>query len=378
MIIRSFTGETTAEALKKVRKELGGDAIVLKTRQLADQTAGHRFEITACLESKTGAAPAVQTDAKAAVSTEQDEPLLVSSAGKTSTVTQDGIAANLDVDKRLDRMQDRLDQLLSLSVHFPSSGYRPNEIQLLLARLIDADVSPSTAERFISRVSEACTGSEELIPTALDLLKQKLSNSVAGAITFSTGDRVLFLGAAGSGKSSVMGKLAARLVATEKKKIKLMSVDETKIGAHEEIGSYADILGVPLVSTEPSVRSDRVSDDIQLIDGPALDNDLNRVQSLKSAIASLRPNYRIAVYSALTRSSDTLAISEQLAEFDPTHMVMTKGDLTNRLGGLLCLAEAVSYPLAFVTNAPGGIGEVEPPDIEMVARKLLKMEPIDE
>ena len=37
MIIKSFTAESATAAMKMVRKEMGGEAIVLKTRQVVDR-----------------------------------------------------------------------------------------------------------------------------------------------------------------------------------------------------------------------------------------------------------------------------------------------------------------------------------------------------
>ena len=53
MIIKSFTGPTVAAALKLVRDEMGGDAVVLKTRVLPiDETivVNERVEVTACID----------------------------------------------------------------------------------------------------------------------------------------------------------------------------------------------------------------------------------------------------------------------------------------------------------------------------------------
>ena len=53
MIIKSFTGPTVAAALKLVRDEMGGDAVVLKTRVLPiDETkvVTERVEVTACID----------------------------------------------------------------------------------------------------------------------------------------------------------------------------------------------------------------------------------------------------------------------------------------------------------------------------------------
>ncbi|RKX20827.1 MAG: hypothetical protein DRP35_05405, partial [Candidatus Zixiibacteriota bacterium] len=64
MIIKSFKAETSASALKMVRSEMGGDAIILKTRELIGELGNNRIEITACLENPTvGQSNAIFPDA---------------------------------------------------------------------------------------------------------------------------------------------------------------------------------------------------------------------------------------------------------------------------------------------------------------------------
>ncbi len=50
MIIRSFVADSATSALKEVRTQMGGEAVVLKTRQVRTGNNGVQFEVTACLE----------------------------------------------------------------------------------------------------------------------------------------------------------------------------------------------------------------------------------------------------------------------------------------------------------------------------------------
>ena len=53
MIVKSFRASSAVRALKKVREEMGQEAIVLKTRQIRLKTGGTAVEITACIEKPT-------------------------------------------------------------------------------------------------------------------------------------------------------------------------------------------------------------------------------------------------------------------------------------------------------------------------------------
>ena len=55
MIIKSYTAPTVAAALKMIREEMGGDAVVLNTKINSDAKPNlveERVEVTACIDDK--------------------------------------------------------------------------------------------------------------------------------------------------------------------------------------------------------------------------------------------------------------------------------------------------------------------------------------
>jgi flagellar biosynthesis protein FlhF len=54
-----------------------------------------------------------------------------------------------------------------------------------------------------------------------------------------------FIGTTGVGKTTTIAKLAAQLMLKTSKKVGLISIDNYRIGAMEQLKTYADILGIP-------------------------------------------------------------------------------------------------------------------------------------
>ncbi len=52
MIIKSFIAESAGAALKQVRHTMGGDAVVLKTRQVKDARGMAQVEVTALIDGE--------------------------------------------------------------------------------------------------------------------------------------------------------------------------------------------------------------------------------------------------------------------------------------------------------------------------------------
>ena len=376
MIIKTFTAESSAAALKQVRAELGRDAVVLKTRELTSQEHGTRIEITACLDGQAASALSAST-ATTAARTADVRPATFRSintrelGAKPATVPS-VIVPTSALDKRLDRIEQLISGLAARSSAVATDNTNTSDVSReMQAVLRNSDLPSALIESILAETLFSSSTGAELEAAVYELLTQKLTDSVCSTIAFKPGDRILFCGPAGAGKTSMMGKLAARLVFQEKRRVTLVTLDRLKIGAMEELQSYADILGARTVEPKTaSIEIDRNA--ITLIDTPAWSADKARQTELTELVSSMKANIRIAVFSALTRSADVTTISRQMSALNPTHTAITMLDLTDRFGSMYAAVESASK-LAYTTNAPAGIGTASTPDVESIVKQILAM-----
>ncbi|UCE23373.1 MAG: hypothetical protein JSU74_08700 [Candidatus Zixiibacteriota bacterium] len=381
MIIKTFTEDSSAAALKRVRKEMGGDAIVLKTRQVTKAGKSPVFEVTACLENATVAQssdllsgpqqrpekPATEP-AKSEPETEIPEKVDQPAQEYPATQTTDSL------DDRISAIDRKLNQLLSLGIQ-PDGIARLEMFQTVHRRLKEADLPDDFLESFMSSLVENYDGRTDIDAFARQTLIANLADTTETEINFDCGDRVVFFGPAGSGKSSVMGKLAASLAAKCHRKVRLLSLDDCKLAAFDEICSYADILGLEVVPPPAAdVKSDTDDDAVTLIDTPAMPVQRQRIQTLKQKIEEIAPRYRFAVFSCLTRSRDVFQISKTLKELNPTHLILTMQDLASCHGTVITAAKATGLKIAFLSDTPGGMGELRIPDPLQLADRLMNIE----
>lgn len=376
MIIKTFTADSMAAALKLVRSELGKDSVVLKSREIPGGTGSSRVEITACTERPlpavtTPVAPISQakpTVAQLRASVKPFAPQAVTNRLQASAPVPSPNPAQDPLALRLEQIEATLNRLVA-SPEFRGTG---NNLAAIHATLRNADIPQGIIEDILSSIKNT-SESSEIIAQVRAQLVERLSAVIAPAISFEPGDRVLFYGPAGSGKTSALGKLAARLVFQEKQKVTLVSLDTLKVGASEEIQSYGDIIGS---SVEPhdSAASSLDANTIALIDTAALPRTTEQIDRLRGQIDTLKPNYRFAVLSALMRSDDINAIAGTIAALAPTHFIMSGLDLTDRWGGVFAGFAATSKPLAFTANTPGGIGALMTPDAAAFVKTLLGSE----
>ncbi len=354
MIIKSFAADSVASALKKVREEMGRDAIVLRTRQTQTGSARERIEITACIDEPMAGRVQTVTD---------DSPVCKPPFDENVALNCGGIIKRAD--RNLRRHVKREFKLNSDQDHF-------GDFQNVYGSLQQADFPDTFVQRLMAGVIEDYDQSSDVKTFTWQRLAEHLSLLLEPGLSFKPGDRLLFLGPPGAGKSSVMGKLATRLVTQDKQKVNLAGIDYSRMAAHDELACYAEILQVRLsnLSANPTADDTR-SDCITLIDGPALPADPEKLAELQRKIEQVNPNYRFAVFSALTRSGDVREQATRMLPLGPTHLVMTMLDQTRRYGSTMVAAQALGIRIAFVTDSSGGVDRITTPDPEMLARAVV-------
>ena len=386
MIIKTFTDESSAAALKVVRDEMGGEAIVLKTRQITRPGLKPAFEVTACLENasvaKTSAllsdSPKKQVTVTEAISAPEPTPIETPEpAGATEKPEEtkvEAVACSDELDERITSIDRKLNQLINLGIQ-PDGISRLELFQTVHRRLKEADLPDDYLESFMSSLVENYDNTSDISEYARQKLAKELEATIEHDIDFQPGDKVIFVGPAGSGKSSAMGKLAATLTARQKRKVRLLSLDDQKLAAFDEICSYAEILGLEVVPPPSAKETESKDNDaITLIDTPALPTQRERVQALKQRIDDVEPNYRFAVFSCLTRSRDVFQISKTLKELNPTHLILSMQDLASCHGTVVTAAKALGLKIAFLSDSPGGMGELKAPDPQTLANQFMDVE----
>ena len=190
------------------------------------------------------------------------------------------------------------------------------------------------------------------------------------------------LGATGVGKTTTVAKLAARYILRHGKgRVGLISTDNYRVGAHEQLRSYARIMGAPL-----SIASDLQSlkealnkfkdKDLVLIDTAGMnkqDMELN-----KQMLQLKQGTRRIQSYLVLATNSQRGVLNDSAQAFTNFRLsgcILTKVDETTSLGGALSVAVEHDLPIAYYND-----GQKVPEDIhparahKLVARSVAIMQ----
>jgi flagellar biosynthesis protein FlhF len=386
MIIRSFVSDSAASALKEVRTQMGGDAVVLKTREVRTGNGAVQFEVTACLDNPTAA----QASVALAETPRRPEAVTMPESSHTHT-TPSRLAPEVlqrveapmssDVSNRLDVIEALLTSYQRQN-NLMLSGLSPRLIPAAdcVQTLAAADIPHTWLAAFLGNLldhyaPESIT--EELIRTNL---VSRLGAMIGPQIKLTSGDRVLVTGLAGCGKTSLVGRLASWLVTQQKMAVRLISLDSSKVGALDEIQNYGDLLGIDV--TDPSVllqtpglgATPSQGKVVTLIDSGALPARPEARAEYMDRLDEVYTTHRLLVCSMLTRSSDVTRLATALADLRPTHLVMTMTDLTPYWGVMIAAADALGIKVIMMTDSPSCAGNMEAPDARKVASVLLSGE----
>lgn len=181
----------------------------------------------------------------------------------------------------------------------------------------------------------------------------------------------LFVGGAGSGKTSQLVKMASHLVVREKKKIAILSTDSFKVGAVDQLKIYCQILNVPFAVIRNKKDWEWVLGQLRhvdhfLVDFPGLQlRDLDEIHLLKSLLPpeGSAPICHFCL-SATTKDGDAYEIARRYRTADYGDLVFTNLDQSVQHGIIHNLQKKTGKPLHSF-----GIGNRIPEDFEIASKE---------
>lgn len=265
--------------------------------------------------------------------------------------------------------------------------YEELEEALILAD-IGAATAADTVEQLRRRVSQKLmTRADEVKDALRDILAEKLNVGDTALDLSTCPSVVLIIGVNGVGKTTSIGKLAARLK-SEGKKVLLCAGDTFRAAAADQLEIWADRAGVDIVRQHEGADPGAVlfdalqaakarNADVVLCDTAGR---LHNKQNLMNELAKLRKiidretpdaaKETLLVLDATTGQNGLIQARQFKETAGLTGIILTKLDGTAKGGIVIAIAQELQVPVKFV-GVGEGIGDLRPFDAREFTRELL-------
>jgi flagellar biosynthesis protein FlhF len=190
---------------------------------------------------------------------------------------------------------------------------------------------------------------------------------------------VAFVGPTGVGKTTTLAKVAATLVLKYSGKVCLVTSDNFRIGAVDQLKTYADIVRLPLyVATSQKELSELLDSMSYDYDYILLDStgrspyDSTGVQDAVGLMTAMPTIMPVLVLSIAANHRELGDMYERYSGFLPEYIIFTKLDETKYFGPLASIAIKKKTPLLFLSTGQGVPDDMEIPDGKKIAKKILQ------
>lgn len=372
MRVKRYRAATMPEAIKKVRSDLGEEAVLLHSKTIYKKGFLGLFkkkmiEVTAGVDH---AAPMQKSneESRTVRKAEQRSLPLHSSEENVENLVQEI--------KELKETVQKFPQANSLAaVAYPNELERPVwQLQRQgVAEELVSELKNYLLDRW--RMAGGQASGEQAIKWSKQWLAGKL-RPIQEREDLLQAPFINMLGPTGVGKTTTIAKLAAEHVLDQGLKTAFISADTYRIAAIEQLKTYADLLKIPLeVVYEPREVKEAMERlkgcDIVYIDTAGRNYREEQFVNELQEILPFENMCNFLVLSLAAKEQDMREVIERFSAVPIHRFVFTKADETASHGSMINMLYYYQKPIAYITNGQSVPEDLIKPTTDQLAAMML-------
>lgn len=364
MKIKRYIGNTTHEAMEKVRRELGSDAVILHTRNVKGSGIFKFFK-------------------KSLVE-------IVAAYEDTNRVNEQNIPheytkyKDFNINSKLENEINNIKNMVESVVNTldTNKSQLPNELSKYLDSLVMQGVDNEVAFQILNKINQQINIRNKDNKQIREIITYSINDYIGdpSPIIFDGSQKIIFfVGPTGVGKTTTLAKIAAHFSLDKKCSVGMITADTYRIAAVEQLKVYAEIMNIPLrVVYEMKDIYKSMSNfrnmDIILIDTAGRNHrNQKQIDELRELIDTVNNK---EVHLVINTSTDFETIKEIINSYNfikDFKIIFSKIDEARVIGNILNTKFYFPNAISYFTT-----GQNVPDDIEIPNIKKLNMALIGE
>jgi flagellar biosynthesis protein FlhF len=382
MKIKRFEADNMSEALRRIKKEFGDEAVILsaksqvRNKRFLGKKSASQVVVTAAIDKQTNG---TTTGTSPLGAEKKGTP----QAAEEATPNDTGMFAGSSFLKRFNPITKTGQKILKpkivekMKTPIPETARSP-----MYQRLLDRGLCDTIAAEWDRQIQGLLP--DDAMAHPRDAV-QALSQAIQAKQLVGTHHRhqpmqqriIILMGPSGAGKTSAAAKMATKLALQHPDAVAILSLDNQRVAGAAELERFAPIIGVPFQKTFKSEEIESALADCEdyshiIVDTPAvcLDDPLQR-EKLRRLLPLFDDAEHLLVINASIQEKTMARMTQYFKPLTIHSYCFTGLDWCVEPGVLINQSNARSVPIGFISDSSSMGEELKPATADLLAELLI-------